>query len=63
MAKTFTVNGAATGKVHALCIDITEAAGWAKTWGGTRRDIDGLAVGGEWRSHEDARGITIRRVS
>lgn len=59
----FTVVGAFSGRVFAKGIGLDTAVGWGLANDIPRSALRDLPPQGELRSHEDARGIIIRRTS
>lgn len=59
----FTVVGSYSGKTFAANVTLDEAAGWGLSYDIPRSELRDLPPEAELRSHEDSRGITIRRIA
>lgn len=59
----FTVQGAFSGKTFATDVKLETASGWGNSYDIAKSALRDLPPGSELRSHEDSRGIIIRRTS
>ena len=62
-APAFTVFSAYSAKVYACCVSFDVAMGWARHYAARPGDLLGFDICDSWRSHPDARGIAVMRVS
>lgn len=67
--KTFTVSSAWSGKPIAVGVSIRAALHHAEPYAGELAegvelaDLDGMEIGGVWKTHRDSRGIRIQRIA